>query len=344
MKIGALRTAIKTMSNTIRHGVSHIERCKNPLKKILLGTKSKNGLLLQLVIYTMLISLGFIYLYPLLHMLVTSFMPLNDLLDESIRWIPTQLSLDNYKEAFRVMKFGKTIGTTIIVAVLPALCQIAACALAGYGFARFKFKGKAFFMVLVLLTFIIPQHVLMVPTYLMFTDYKMIGSMDVLVFPALLGQGLKSAIFVLIFTQFFKQTPVSLDEAARVDGAGDLRVFLTVAVPLAVPAFIVSLLFSFVWYWNETYFTSLYLGGANIGNKNAISTLVMELGKFEDSYKKYIQAASGSWGSIHSVESIANEAIRMAGTMITILPLLVVYFALQRYFVESIERTGITGE
>jgi len=321
-----------------------IENYMNKTKKLFIGTRSKSGVIFLAFVYTMLISLGFIYLYPILHMFVTSFMSLNDLLDDSVKWIPTHISLDNYKQAIEVMKFRDKIGSTLILAIIPSLCQTAVSAITGYGFARYRFKGKSILMVLVLLTFVIPPHVMMVPRYLMFTDYKMIGSMGVLLYPALLGQGINSAIFILIFTQFFKQTPVSLDESARVDGAGDLRVFLTIAIPLAVPAFIVSILFSFVWYWNETYFSSLFLGSSNIGNQRTITTILMELMQFEDSYKKYIQQVAGSWGAGGSVESIANEAIRMAGTMICILPLLLVYFLLQRYFVESIERTGITGE
>ncbi|PNT90548.1 carbohydrate ABC transporter permease [Clostridium thermosuccinogenes] len=321
-----------------------MDRYINKAKKALLGSREKTGILFTIFVYTMLISLGFIYLYPMLHMFVTSFMSLDDLLDESVRWIPTHISLENYIEAFRVMKFKTTIGPTILLTVIPSLCQTVVCAVTGYGFARYRFKGKSIILVLVLLTFVIPPHVMMVPRYLMYTDYKMIGSIGVLLYPAILGQGLNSAIFILIFTQFFRQTPVSLDEAARVDGAGELRIFLTIAVPLAVPAFIVSILFSSVWYWNETYFSSLYLGSSNIGNQNTVTTILMELSRFEDSYKKYVQQVAGYWGAGGSVESIANEAIRMAGTMISILPLLIVYFLLQKHFVESIERTGITGE
>lgn len=321
-----------------------LENHVNKAKMVLFGTRSRSGVLFLAFVYIMLISIGFIYLYPILHMFVTSFMSLDDLLDETVRWIPSRISLDNYLEAFRVMKFKDTIWPSILIAVIPSLCQTAVCAVTGYGFARYRFKGKAILMILVLLTFIVPPHVMMVPRYLMYTDYKMIGSLGVLVYPALLGQGINSAIFILIFAQFFNQTPLSLDEAARVDGAGDLRIFLTIAIPLAVPAFIVSILFSIVWYWNETYFTSLFLGSSTIGNETSISTLLLELMGFEESYKIYMQKLAGSWAAGMSVASIADEATVMAGTMVCILPLLILYFFLQRYFVESIERTGITGE
>ena len=316
----------------------------NKLKKFLLGSKDKNGFLFGSFIYVMLISLGFVYLYPMLYMLVTSLKSLPDLLDASVRWIPRSVSMDNFRQAFEVLNFQKAFPDTIQIALLPALAQTVICALTGYGFARFAFPFKKLLLVLVLLTFIIPPYVLMVPTYTMYSDYGILGSLSALVLPAVFGQGMKSAIFILIFMQFFKQTPLSLDEAARVDGAGEMTIFMRIAVPLAVPAFVVAFLFSFVWYWNETYFTSLYLGSAAMGNADAMTTLLLELAKFEQSYMGYLQSTSGNWAAAFMGESVANEAIKMAATLITVLPMLVIYFILQRQFTESIDRTGITGE
>lgn len=198
-------------------------------------------------------------------------------------------------------------------------------------------------MVLVLITFVVPPYVLMVPTYTMFSDYNLLGSLKTLMLPAMLGQGLKSAIFILIFMQFFRQIPKALDEAARVDGASELTIFFKVAIPLAVPAIIISFLFSFVWYWNETYFTGLYLGGNNLGNASSVKTMLIELNNFNEIFRQQLQA-QGGWASGVKGGADANEATRMAATVITVFPLLVVYFGLQRYFVEGIDRTGITGE
>ena len=215
-----------TQENRIR-----MENYKNKANKLLFGTRSKSGILFLTFVYIMLIALGFIYLYPILRMFVTSFMSLDDLLDDSVKWIPTHISLENYKQALEVMKFREKIGTTLLLSVVPSLFQTIISAITGYGFARYRFRGKSFLMLLVLLTFVIPPHVMMVPRYLMYSDYKMIGTMGVLVYPAMLGQGLNSAIFILIFTQFFRQTPVSLEEAARVDGASAWHLFKYVQIP-----------------------------------------------------------------------------------------------------------------
>ncbi|WP_035778748.1 carbohydrate ABC transporter permease [Butyrivibrio sp. MC2013] len=313
------------------------------LKTKLWGTPKDRGPVFKAIIYTLLISIGFVYLYPILDMFITSFMTLPDLLDASVKWIPRQLTLDNYKEAFEVMKVKETLWSTIEGALLPSLAQTLVCALTGYGLARYEFPFKKLIMALILLTFVVPPYVLMVPNYVMFSDYKLIGTLKTLIYPALLGQGTKSAIFILIFMQFFKQTPLALDEAARVDGASDAGIFLKIAVPLAIPAFILCFVFSFVWYWNDTYFTALYLNGANIADTSKISTMLLELQNFDAMYKAHIQNSAG-WGASVMGESVANEAIRMASTVLTILPLLIMYFALQKYFVEGIDRAGITGE
>ncbi len=313
-------------------------------KKALAGSNGKLGLGVKLFLYVMLTSLGFVYVYPILHMGVTSLKSLTDLLDPSVQWLPHQLSLDNYQKALEVMGFREHLMNTLLVTFLPSLFQTFSCALAGYAFARFRFKGKNFWMACVLLTFIVPFPVLMVPTYTLYSDYGILGSILTMILPAAAGQGLRSAIFILIYKAFYEQTPASLDEAARVDGASEKRIFFTIGVPLGLPAMLTTFLFSFVWYWNETYTTSLYMGNAALGDSRSVSTLLMELSKFEDSYKAYLEKVSGWAAKMGGAASIQNEAVTMAGTILTILPLLIIYFCLQRYFTEAIDRSGITGE
>ena len=314
------------------------------IKKALVGSNGKLGLGAKIFLYVMLTSLGFVYIYPILHMGITSLKSLTDLLDPSVQWLPHQLSLDNYQKALEVMGFREHLMDTLLVSFLPSLFQTFSCALAGYAFARFRFKGKNFWMACVLLTFIVPFPVLMVPTYTLYSDYGILGSILTMILPAAAGQGLRSAIFILIYKAFYEQTPASLDEAARVDGASEKRIFFTIGVPLGLPAMLTTFLFSFVWYWNETYTTSLYMGNAALGYAHSVPTLLMELSKFEDSYKAYLEKVSGWAAKMGGATNIQNEAVTMAGTILTILPLLIIYFCLQRYFTEAIDRSGITGE
>ncbi|MBN2220907.1 MAG: carbohydrate ABC transporter permease [Vallitaleaceae bacterium] len=314
-----------------------IDILKERAKKKLLGSKDKTGILINLVKYVLLISIGFVYLYPLLYMFITSFMSLDDLLDTSVKWIPSKMYLKNFKDALMVMDFKTNIWKSLYIPIVPTLIQVAVCAVVGYGFARYRFFGKNIFMALMLFTFILPPQVTMMPTYVLYTDLKFLGSMKAFVIPALLGQGFKSAIFILIYYQFFKQIPKSLLEAAQIDGAGHWKSFFRIALPSAVPAIIVVFLFSFIWYYNETYLVALYLNNSGLKGGSKLTTLLIELQNFEQSYSTIYPATENTVNRL-------NEAIRMAGTMVSIAPLLAIYALLQKHFVESVDRTGITGE
>lgn len=308
-----------------------VERWRNQLRRFLLGGLSpKEGAVYKTVIYILLVAIGFVYLYPVLYMGVTSLMPLEDLISTSVQWVPTYLNLENYRRATQVLNFWPTLGSTALIAGLPTLAQVVSTALIGYGFARYTFPLKSLLFVLMLSTFIIPPQVTMIPTYILFRNYGLLGSLNTFVYPALLGQGLKSAIFILIFYQFFRQIPLTLEEAAQIDGAGHVGIFMRIALPLARPAILVVFLFSFVWYWNETYLAGLYFG-------NQMATLQLQLQRFSDAYLRMYPAGE-------NVSNHLNEGIKLAGTLLSIAPVMVLYLFLQRWFVESVDRTGITGE
>ncbi|MDR7073225.1 carbohydrate ABC transporter permease [Fictibacillus barbaricus] len=300
-------------------------------KRIFLGMQGTDGLLYKILIYGLLVGIGFVYLFPLLYMSVYSFKSLDDLLNPLVNWIPTQFYTGNYEQANQVLNFFSTLLETLYVTVLPALAQTAVAAVVGYGLARFEFKGKKIIFVLVLTTFIIPPQVTLIPRYIFFNELNILGSLKAFMLPATFGQGLNSAIFILIFYQFFRAVPKALEEAAQLDGAGHFRIFFTIALPMAVPAIIISFLFSFVWYWNETYLASIYFG-------DALTTLPLQLQKFVATYQKMFPAEMGLG------KNQLNEGIKMAGTVLSILPLLIVYFITQRWFVEGVDRSGITGE
>ncbi len=300
-------------------------------RQLLLGTRRGGGLVFAVVTYALLAGIGYVYVYPILSMVVNSLKDLADVVSPVVRWIPRRFYTGNYAISWAVLNLPRSFFDSLLAASVPAVLQTATTALVGYGFARFTFPLKRLALVLVLATFLIPVQVTLVPRYILFDRYHMIGTLLPLFLPALLAQGIKSAIFILLFYQFFRMIPVSLEQAADLDGAGKLRIFLTIAVPLSVPALIVSVLFSFVWYWNETYVTGLFLG-------QKLSTLPLALRAFVDSYNRLYPASDGS-----AVNRI-NESIRTAGTLITVAPLMILYLLLQKQFVEGIDRTGITGE
>lgn len=298
-------------------------------RKASLLWNNKGGVAFAIVRYGVLTGIGFIFLYPMLYMLVNSFKSVEDLVDPGVEWLPTQICFDNFVKAFRTLDFGQSFWNSVLTSVLPAILQTFACALAGYGLARFPVPGKKFWIVMIVATFVVPSQITLIPKYLMFSNYQMLDSILPAVVPALLGQGLKSSLFVLVFYTFFGSYPKALDEAAFLDGATSVGVFFKVALPLAKPAIVVTMLFSTVWYWNETTQASLLYG-------TVIKTLPIKLGSFAESY-------SNLYGSTGGTNSI-NEAISLAGTALSILPLLIMYLLLQKQFVESIEKVGITGE
>lgn len=308
-----------------------------PIRKRLFGTNDRSGWLIQAGIYLLLITIGFVYLYPLIYMLATSFKSLGDLLDTSIRWIPSTLFLDNYRNAIAALNIKESLLGSIVISLLPTLFQVAISALVGYGFARFDFPFKRTLMFLMIFSFIVPPQVLMMPTYVLYSDLGLLGSLNAFIIPAALGQGIKSTIFILIYYQFFRQTPRSLYEAAEVDGASEWTNFFRIGLPMATPATIIVFLFSFVWYWNETYLVNLYLTGGGSTENRTWVTMLMSLANFRATYERMYPASDT--GSMN-----INEGITMAGTMITLIPLIITYLVLQRYFTESVDNSGITGE
>lgn len=305
-------------------------------RRILLGSNERRGILLSIVVYGLLIPIAFIFVYPVLYMLVTSLMPKEDLLDSYTKWIPSGIYLKNYADAILTLDFWNTLVKNLMIAVFPTIAQVLICSLVGYGFARYEFPLKKMWMAILLLSFLLPPQLTIMPNYVLYSNLKLTGTIWAFIVPAVLGVGFKAALCVLIFYNFHRQVPKSLIEAAEIDGATNLGAYFRIALPLSMPAIIVVILFSFVWYWNETYLTQVYLGYAS-SRAGGLTTLMLELGKFQASYESIYSVLEASPNRL-------NDAIRMAGTMLSILPLLIIYLLLQRQFIESIDKAGITGE
>ncbi len=281
--------------------------------------------------YFILIGIGFVYLYPIIYMVLMSVMPTSDLINPTIQWIPTSLELEGFKTVYEVLDYGESFLTTLLLASVSCLVQTATCALAGYALARYPVPGKKFWIFLILLTFVVPTDAVMVPRYVLYNEYHLVGTLWSMFLPALLGQGLKASLFVFLFMQNFSSYPKSYDEAAQLDGAGNFRLFFKVALPLAMPIIVLSLLFSFIWYWNETSQSELFFNGV-------YKTLPLQLKSFDALFASQMSAAFGS------AENRLNERLQMAATLLVISPLVLLYFAFQKTMIGSIEGAGITGE
>lgn len=326
----------------------------NPLKvfsaiKSMLNFNKKHALnrtstiLWKLFRFFLLFGLSFILLYPLLYSLSVAFRPYDELFDPSVVWIPKHFTLYNIKDAFQAMDYVNSLLRTIHLNVVSSLLELISCALAGYGFARFNFKGKGILFVMMLFTVIVPNQTTIIPMFVSFRyfDFFGLGKIVSLItgsnmsinlidsnwtfyIPSMLGVGLRAGLFIYIFRQFFRGLPKELEDAAYIDGCGPFSTFLRVMVPSSMQAFLTVFILSLVWHWNEYYLTTMFFL-----NKWTIST-----------------SLSGMVNHVNSVGGLnpyGTVCQMQAGSLLAILPVLLMYIILQKYFTESIERTGIVG-
>ncbi len=309
---------------------SKITIVENKAKGIILGNHSKDGLLKAAARYLVLTGIGFIFMYPILYMVANSFLSPEDLADPAVIWIPTQLYWDNFKKAFQVLDFWNGLKNSLLVSTVSALLQTLSTSVVSYGLARFRLPFKKLFVVLIVATFFIPVEITSVPRYVLFYRYGFVDTLLPSYLPALSAQGLNSAIFILVFFMFFRSYPLAFDEAASLDGAGRFKIFYKIALPLSKPAILVSLLFSSVWYWNETAQSQMYYG-------NKFPSLMHRLTEFGSRFASVMKESS-------SASTTPTQAITLAATMLAMLPMILFYLISQKQFINSIEHSGITGE
>ncbi|WP_409348203.1 carbohydrate ABC transporter permease [Paenibacillus gyeongsangnamensis] len=295
-------------------------------RNVLLGKEADKGLIFRLFMYLILVDTAFIYIKPIIYMATTMVKDAGNLLDPAVIWVPRSLFWGHLQEAFRLLKYpsGFTISMTVSLSV--AVLQVVSCAIAGYAFARLDFPLKKFWFVCLIFTFVMPPQVTILPSILLFKQLGWINTYLPMIIPGIFGHGLKGALFVIIFRQFFSTLPKELEEAAKIDGASVFRVFFRVMLPISTSAIIVVFLFSFVWNWNDFYYPSMYMFGAK---EVPLSISLSRL------------AAAMSAEAEQSGPSIFAEPIKMAASFLIIMPVLVVYTFAQRWFVEGVERTGL---
>ena len=314
---------------------------------MLLKKKQKEliaSVLMKTFRYVLLAGLAFILLYPILYMLTMSFRPYNEVKDPLIVWIPKTFTFQTIIDVSAQMKFGNALKNTSLVFVVSALIEVLSCSLAGYGFARFKFPLKNVWFIGVVLSILVPPQSIIIPQVvgMRYFDFAFIGKIPELFggtaittnfldtpwamyIPALFAAGIRSGLFVFIYRQFFLGLPAELEDAAYIDGCGPLRTFLTVMLPVSGGAIIIVLLLSFVAYWNDSIFTTFFY--------DKMDTLNSQLAQLQ-TFMGY---------SSNELPDGADLAYKQCGAMLVIFIPLIVFVIFQRFFTESIERTGIVG-
>ena len=275
----------------------------------------------------LLLGLSFILLYPLMYMISIAFRSMADVYNPAVVWVPEHFSVENITSALKYMKYWKALGVTVEVNVVSALFQVASCAVTGYAFARFKFPYKNILFGILVFSMIVPPQLLITPLFLGFKTVSLLNTPFPFYLMSLTGNGIKSGLVIFLFRQFFRGMPKELEDASAIDGCGFFSCFYKIMLPNSIPVIITSLVLSIVWYWNDYYIGSMLLSNHQ--------TVTLELVRLPSALRL---------GSGYTVTDPYKFITSMqAGSLLTILPVLIFYLIIQRYFIQSVERSGIVG-
>jgi len=265
--------------------------------------------------HILLIATGFLMIYPLLWMLVSSFRPTDEIFrDTSL--IPKGITLANYTYGWSALNqpFGHYLINSGIVVLGCIIGNVLSCSLAAYAFARLKFTGRTILFAIMLLTIMIPYHVVLVPQYILFQQFGWVNTFLPLIVPKLLGT---DAFFVFLMVQFIRGLPKELDEAARIDGCGHFNTFFRIILPLMVPAVATTAIFTFIWMWNDFLSSLIYLIDPSM------YTVPLALRAFLDS------TGSSNWGAMFAM------------SIVSLIPVFLAFLFGQRFLIRGIATTGI---
>lgn len=284
-------------------------------------------------------GLCFVILYPVFQMIVAAISDPADLSNPLVIWIPRRFSLQFIEFAVELLDYRSGLLNTFLMSTGVMLLTVITTSLAGYAFAKLKFPGINILFIFVIFTVVVPPQTIAMPLYMIFNRLGLTSTLASLFILAVLGMGIKAGIFIFIFRQVFRNLPQELEDAALIDGCGVFRTFWNVMLPNAGSAMVTVMLFSFVWQWNDVFYTRLLISVENLNllalNLTNISTGLVYIlqGMGVDQ-----QLAEGISRNPLLVGTIANT-----GALLMLAPLLIGYLFVQRLFVESIERTGIVG-
>jgi ABC-type glycerol-3-phosphate transport system permease component len=266
------------------------------------------------IVYTVMTVIALVFMIPLLWMFTTSLKARAEIFAWPPTWLPETPRWENYATAFQAYPLARFMLNSTILVILNIIGELISVPLIAFAFARLNFPGKKILFVLMLSTMMIPWQIKLIPLYSMYSRLGMIDTYYPLVLPAFFG----NAFFIFMMTQFMRTIPRDLDEAARIDGAGTWTILYRIILPLCRPALTVIIVFTFLWVWNDFIQPLIYL---NNFNSYPIS---VGLAFFQGRY-------SVEWN------------LFMAATLVSILPVLVLYFFAQRHLIGGISTLGLKG-
>jgi multiple sugar transport system permease protein len=266
-------------------------------------------------LHALLVVIAVAMLYPLLWMLVSSVKPENEIF-AGHSFLPSHAEFDNYTKGWSQLgtPFGAFLGNSVLLAVLAIAGNLLSCSLVGYAFARLEFRGRKLFFTTMLATVMLPQHVVLVPQYILFVKLGMADTLLPMVIPKFLAV---DAFFVFLIVQFLRGVPRELDEAAMVDGAGPWRIWRSIVLPALRPALVTAAIFTFIWTWNDFFTQLLYL------STPSRVTVPVALQMFLS------DSGNSSWGPMFAM------------TAVSLLPVVLVFLVFQKLIVEGASTSGL---
>lgn len=290
--------------------------------------------LLQVFRFFFILSICYIILSPMLNKISMSFMTPTDLYDRTVKAIPKHFTLVNYADALKYLDYFHRLGTTTLLCVLVGLLQALSCTVVGYGFARFRFRGNALLFVLVVILMVIPTQILLTPQYLNFKAFGLVNGLTPFILLGATATGPRCGLYIFLARQYYRGIPREIDEAAAIDGAGPFQVFTRIMLRSGLPTMVTIFLFSFVWQWAENSYTPLFAG-----NYPTLARVLQSLG-----YDVQTKSGGNGYSFVSPADFEAYQSVIFAAsTLLIIVPLLLVYVLCQRFFIQSIEQTGIVG-
>lgn len=276
----------------------------------------------KLVRAIILIGCCYTIIYPFLLKMIDAFKSFEDYLDPAVQYIPKYFTLTNIKNVLAQLEWQKSFPLTFLYSVLIAALQVLVCGLAGYGFGRFKFKGNKILFALVMMELLVPPQTLIIPLFLKFRFFygglNLIGTLWPFIIMAMTGLGIRNGLYIFMFRQTFRNMPKELEEAALIDGCSAFKTFFKVMLPNSVSMMVTVFLISFAWQWTDTNFTQRFQRGTHL-------------------LANMINAVDGGEEEVMVLQYNNTAAV------LCVLPIMLVYLIGQKFFIQGVERSGITG-
>jgi multiple sugar transport system permease protein len=266
------------------------------------------------LIYVLLVALAVPFLLPFLWMIATSLKKSQDVFTYPPSFLPNSFEWQNYIAGWNTLPFTTFLKNSLVVTLANVVGNLVSCSLVAYGFARLRARGRDVLFLLLLATLMIPREVTIVPRFLLFQRFGLVNSLWPLILPAWFGY----PFFIFLLRQFFMSIPQDLDEAARIDGASSLRILTSIILPLSKPALATVAVFAFIGNWTNVLDPLIYI------RSQELYTLALGLNLFRG-------------------VNLIQFNLLMAVSIVTLLPVLIVFFLSQRLFVQGVTLTGMGG-